>query len=626
MNLLHLVQERFHAALAGLVPDPGPCAAMVKPAQDPKFGDYQFNGAMSLAKALSKKPRDIAQELLDRLPKDDLFEKTEIAGPGFINLRFRTEWLALQMQQIARGDRLGVQPVATPRTFVIDFSSPNVAKPMHVGHLRSTIIGDSLARLLRFLGHKVITDNHLGDWGLQIGKLLVGYKEHRNEAALQTDPVAELVRLYQLVQGQAEPAEKAEDKPAEAKKFNEEQLAQSRAVLQAARAETAKLQAGDAENVRLWKLFMDWSLAEADRVYRQLDVHFDHTLGESFYNPWLTGVVQDLLGRGVAHESKGAVAIFFNDKSEVADGPPQETEDSGGEQKGKAKIPPAVIRSSHGASTYTTTDLATIQHRMKEWSPNAVLYVVDLRQALHFKNLFAIARRWGFGDVEFTHISFGSVLGADGKPIKTRAGIAITLQQLLEEAVEHADQSYLLTREERQQRGEDVPELSKDERQKVAEAVGLGAVKYADLSQNRESDYVFDWDKMLAMDGNTATYMQYAYARCRSIFRKGEEDPDLYRKHPPAVYLQQPQERALALQLLRFDEALEAAAADYRPNAITSYLWDLAKTYSGFFQNCPVLKAETPALRTSRLLLCDLTARTIQQGLDLLGIRTIERM
>jgi arginyl-tRNA synthetase len=624
MNLLHLVQERFHTALTGLVPDPASYAAMVKPAQDPKFGDYQFNGAMSLAKALSKKPRDIAQELLDRLPKDDLFEKVEIAGPGFINLRLDTEWLARQMQQIAKGDRLGVQPVAKPRTFVIDFSSPNVAKPMHVGHLRSTIIGDSLARLLRFLGHKVISDNHLGDWGLQIGKLLVGYKQHRNDAALKADPVAELVRLYQLVQSQAEAAEKAEDKPSEAK-FTEEQLAASRKVLQAARAETAKLQAGDAENVHLWKLFMDWSLAEANRVYRWLDVHFDHTLGESFYNPWLTGVIQDLLTKAIAHESKGAVAIFFNDKGEVAEQPPIETED-GGEQKGKAKIPPAVIRSSHGASTYTTTDLATIQYRMKEWSPDAVLYVVDLRQALHFKNLFAIARRWGYSNVEFTHISFGSVLGPDGKPIKTRAGVAITLQQLLEEAVEHADQSYLLTREERQKRGEEVPELSKEERQKVAEAVGLGAVKYADLSQNRESDYVFDWDKMLAMDGNTATYMQYAYARCRSIFRKGEEDADLYRKHPPAVYLQQAQERALALQLVRFDEALDAAAADYRPNAITSYLWDLAKTYSGFFQNCPVLKADTPALRQSRLLLCDLTARTIQRGLELLGIRTIERM
>jgi arginyl-tRNA synthetase len=625
MNLLHLVQERFHVALTGLVADSASYAAMVKPAQDPKFGDYQFNGAMSLAKALGKKPRDIAQELLDRLPKDDLFEKVEIAGPGFINLRVSTDWLAQQMQHLAKGDRLGVQSVAKPRTFVIDFSSPNVAKPMHVGHLRSTIIGDSLARLLRFLGHKVVTDNHLGDWGLQIGKLLVGYKEHRNDAAVKADPVAELVRLYQLVQSQAEPAEKAEDKPSETKKFTEEQLAKSRKVLQAARAETAKLQGGDAENVRLWRLFMDWSLAEANRIYRWLDVHFDHTLGESFYNPWLTGVIQDLLAKGIAHESKGAVAIFFNDKGDVAGQPPAETE-GGGEQKGKAKVPPAVIRSSHGASTYTTTDLATIQHRMKEWCPDAVLYVVDLRQALHFKNLFAIARRWEYGNVEFTHISFGSVLGPDGKPIKTRAGVAITLQQLLDEAVEHADQSYLLTREERQKRGEDVPELSKEERQSVAEAVGLGAVKYADLSQNRESDYVFDWDKMLAMDGNTATYMQYAYARCRSIFRKGEEDADLYRKHPPAVYLQQPQERALALQLLRFDEALEAAAADYRPNAITSYLWDLAKTYSGFFQNCPVLKADTPALRCSRLLLCDLTARTIQKGLELLGIRTIERM
>jgi arginyl-tRNA synthetase len=604
MNLLQLLQQRFHGALAGLVPDPTPYSQMVKPAQEARFGDYQANCAMSLAKVLGRKPRDVAQEIVLRLPQDDLLEAPEIAGPGFINLRFKSEWLAEQVKQLGRDERLGVAPAGKPRTVIIDFSSPNVAKPMHVGHLRSTIIGDSLARLLRFLGHHVVSDNHLGDWGTQFGMLLHGYKHFRDEAALKADPVREMVRLYLHVRLAIDPAEKVEDEPTEAQKYNDADLAQSRGALAAVRQETAKLHAGDAENLALWKTFIPWGLAEIEPIYQRLDVHFDHTHGESFYNPMLPSVVQSLMEMGIAEETRGAIGIFSFPKE-----------------------PPALIRKSDGAFTYTTSDLATIRYRVEHWNPDTILYVVDSRQAPHFKHLFAAAKRWCYDQVQLLHVSFGSVLDrCTNRPIKTREGGGVELSELLDEGVREAARVYEQTRQEAMERGDDVPELSAEERGRIAEAVGLGAVKYADLSQNRESDYVFDWDKMLAMNGNTATYMQYAYARNRSIFRRGDEDPQLFRQQPPPVYLQQPQERALALELLRFSEALEAAAADYRPNIITAYLWDLAKSYSGFFQNCPVLKADTPALRQSRLLLCDLTARIIQKGLELLGIRTIERM
>jgi arginyl-tRNA synthetase len=604
MNLLTLLQDRIRLALTGLVDDPTPYAAMVKAANDAKFGDYQANCAMSLSKVLGKKPPEVAKEIVARLPQDDLFEKVEIAGPGFINLRFRTEWLAAQMQAIAKGGRLGIAPAATPKTFVIDFSGPNVAKPLHVGHLRSTVIGDSLCRLLRFLGHQVIGDNHLGDWGLQFGMLLHGYKHHRDEAALQADAVRELARVYVMLRKKVKPAEDVEDEPANAKNYPPEELAESQAVLAACRQETSKLHAGDPENLQLWKQFMPWAMAEIEAIYRRLDIHFDQTLGESFYHSMLAEVVRDLKAKGIAEDSRGAVAILFGENE-----------------------PAAIIQSSHGAYTYTTTDLATIRYRVETWNPDVLLYVVDFRQALHFKNLFIVARRWGYDRPEFHHVSFGSVLDPKtGKPFKTSGGGVAELEQLISEAVQHAAKMYEQICRERRERGDEVPEFSPEELKQVHEAVGIGAVKYADLSQNRESDYGFSVEKMTSLEGNTATYMQYAYVRNRGIFRKGDENSDLYRTHPPQVYLEQPQERALALQLLRFEEALQAAAADYRPNVITAYLWDLAKTYSGFFQNCPVLKAETPALRQSRLLLCDLTARTIQKGLELLGIRTIERM
>jgi arginyl-tRNA synthetase len=588
MNVHKKLQAAFHEALSGLVDDPSPYVAMVKPAGDARFGDYQANCAMSLAKVLKRKPPEVAREIVERLPLGDWLQPPEIAGPGFINIRLRDDWLARQLRAVASDERLGVEPVSPARTYVVDFSSPNVAKPMHVGHLRSTIIGDALARLLRFLGHRVITDNHLGDWGTQFGILLYGYKHFLNREAFQADPVRELARLYVHVRGlmKGEDEDNAVDPIAEA-----------------CRQETAKLHAGDPENVRLWQMFMPYCLDEIDRTYRRLDVHFDHTLGESFYNPMLPDVVRDLEAKGVALPSEGAVVIFF------AEGEP-----------------PALIRKRDGAFTYTTTDLATIRYRMEEWHAEAILYVVDARQALHFRNLFEAARRWGYDRAELRHISFGSVLGRDRRPIKTREGGAVELGELLDEAVRRAEEVYGLNRRDALARGEDAPELAPDALRQVVEAVGLGAVKYADLSQNRTSDYVFDWDKMLAMDGNTATYMQYAYARVHGIFRKGNVSPDSLRARPPALCLNTPHERALAVQLLRLNEALDAAAAEYIPNGITAYLWDLAKTYSGFFQNCPVLKAESDELRASRLLLCDLTGRTIGRCLSLLGIQAMERI
>jgi arginyl-tRNA synthetase len=590
MNVLHLLQDTFRTALSGLVEDAAPYLAMIKPAQDARFGDYQANCAMSLAKVLGRKPRDIAEEIVRRLPLGDVLEKPEIAGPGFINLRLRNDWIASQLQEMARDERLGVPSAQPARTFVIDYSSPNVAKPLHVGHLRSTILGDALTRLLRFQGHQVITDNHLGDWGLQFGMLLYSYKHFRDDEAFARDPVRELARLYVHVRSLFKSAEESDDT--------------HDPVQEACRQETVKLHRGDPENLALWQKFLPACFEEIAAIYRRLGVQFDHQLGESLYQPMLADVVGDLRAKGIAVESRGATVVFPFGEGQ----------------------PPAIVQKSDGAFTYTTTDLATIRYRMAQWHPDAILYLVGAPQALHFKNLFTIARCWGYDKVELEHVAFGSVLGGRGKMLRAREGGNPELHELLDEAIEQAARVYEENRQERLARNEEVPELTPEELGAVHQAVGIGAVKYADLSQNRTSDYVFDPVKMTATDGNTATYMQYAYVRNRGIFRKGKVDEQPLRTNPPLPELETPYERNLAIQLLRFSEALDAAALEYRPNQITSYLWDLAKTYSGFFQNCPVLKAETPALRQSRLLLCDLTARVIQRSLDLLGIRTVERM
>jgi arginyl-tRNA synthetase len=576
----------------------------VKPSGDAKNGDYQANFAMSLAKVLGKKPQEVAADIVAKLPQSEMIESATVAGPGFINLKLSDGWIAKQVQTIASDERLGVAKATQPKTYIVEYSSPNVAKPLHVGHLRSTIIGDALARLLKFVGHTVITDNHLGDWGAQFGMLIYGYRNFLDPLAYAADPVRELARLYVHVRGLFK---KASD--------DEDEGPTDDPVKLACQQETAKLHAGDAANVALWHQFMPHCLEAIHRIYRRLGVlPFDHEHGESFYNPMMPGVVADLLAKGLATESQGAVVIP-NAKGNIPTAEEQKTED-----------PPGLIRKRDGAFTYTTSDLATVKYRMDKFRPDAMLYAVDFRQALHFKTFFALARRWGYDGVEMQHVSFGSVLGEDRKPKSTRGGNAEELGPLIDDAIKLGLAKYEESYADRKAQGHDVPELTDEFKREIAEAVGVGAVKYADLSGNRTSDYVFSYSKMLATEGNTATYMQYAYARCRAIFRKGEGDEAVFRTAPPTVLPTHPAERALALQLLKFEEVLANAAAEYLPHYITQYLWDVAKAFSGFYEGCPVLTAPNEELKQSRLLLVDLTGRIIQQALHLLGIRTVERM
>jgi arginyl-tRNA synthetase len=568
------LKSRFREALSGLTEETEEALELIQPATDPRFGDYQANFAMPLGKRLRRPPREVAAEIISSANLADIAESVTVAGPGFINLRIRNEWLAGQLRAAALDPRLGIPVPAKVKTYVVDFSSPNVAKPMHVGHIRSTVIGDSLCRALRFLGHRVVSDNHLGDWGTQFGMILYGYKHFLDAEAYRRDPVHELSRLYRLVADRED-------------------------LVPAVLAETARLHAGDEENLRLWREFMPCCLDEIERMYKRLGVRFDYAHGESFYHDRCGPLVEEFLRGGIAQESEGAVCIF------------SESHDV-----------PMIVRKQDGAFLYATTDLATVRYRMETWRPNAILYVVDHRQSLHFEQLFAAARRMGYTDVELQHVSFGTVLGEDGRPFKTRSGETVGLEELLDEAVRRARQIV----ETGDDAKPDGPELSADQRVRIAETVGIGALKYADLSQNRTSDYVFSYDKMLAMNGNTATYMQYAYARVRSIFAKGNVDVEALRGSGAPILLGTPAERALGLELLRFGEALDLVVEDYRPNQLTGYLFDLANCYSTFFENCPVLRAETAELRQSRLVLCDLTARTIRQGLELLGIDVVDKM
>ena len=605
VNFRSALRKMFAAALHRLVADgmvtiaadelPG-FVEQVRETADVTFGDYSGTMAMALAKRAGRQPRDVAAAIIERLDVGDLFEKpTEPVGPGFINLRIRDEALARAVVVACGDPRLGVPPVDAPATIVIDFSSPNVAKPMHVGHIRSTVIGAALARILRFRGHHVITDNHLGDWGTQFGMILWGWKHLRDECAFAADPTAELGRLYRLVRKlvDAKPEELAAD--TEAAALLEQYPDISRKVL----LETVKLHAGDPENRALWEQFMPVCRAEIDRLYARLHVTFDHWLGESFFQPQLAGVVDDLLAKGLAQESRGAIGVFLR-----------------GEDK-----PPFLIRKADGAFLYATTDLATIQWRVEHWQPDRILYVVDHRQGQHFEQLFETARRWGLPGldrVDFVHVAFGTVLGEDNRPFKTRAGDTVGLEALLDEGVERA--LSVVTAAD-QERGTGMPA---EERQRIAEAVGIGAIKYADLSQNRTTDYVFSFDKMLELKGNTAAYMQYAVARVEGIFAKGGIDREAVRSEA-AVTFTDPRERALALELVRFGETLEDVEADDRPNLLTNWLFDVAGAYSTFYDALPVLKAEGGE-RATRLALCDLTGRSLRTGLELLGIQVPERM
>ena len=603
MSLRGRFQERFDRAVRSLAAEgridlpeesiPG-LVSLVRETAEAKFGDYSATMAMPLAKQARKPPREVAAGIIRHLDVADLCEPVgEPVGPGFINLRLRDDSLAALVARAAADERLGVAAVTKPDTIVLDYSSPNVAKPMHVGHIRSTVIGDALARILKFRGHATATDNHLGDWGTQFGMILWGWKRCRDDAAFAADPTAELGRLYRLVRkvADAKPDELAGDPVAAALAAAHPDC--GREVL----AETAKLHEGDPENLALWKRFMPVCLAEIDRVYRRLDVRFDHVLGESFYQPMLAGVVEDLLARGIAVESRGATGVFL-------DGPDK---------------PPLLVRKADGAFLYATTDLATIRWRLEHWKPDRILYVVDHRQSQHFEQVFATARKAGCGDVDLVHVAFGTVLGEDGRPFKTRSGDTVGLDALLDEGVARA---YEVVTAADAERGTGMPEA---ERRRIAEAVGIGAIKYADLSQNRTTDYVFSFDKMLELKGNTAAYMQYAVARVEGIFAKGGIDREQVRREAGGIALRDPRERALAMKLVRFGEVLEDVESDYRPNVLTSWLFDVAGAYSTFYDALPVLKAEGTE-RATRLSLCDLTGRMLRKGLELLGIQVPERM
>lgn len=591
MNVLEELRHRFALTVLPEI-EPSEFASSVRAATDPKFGDYQANGCMALGKKLKRPPREIASEIAKVVDLEPIAGPLEIAGPGFLNIQLRDEWISSTLREtLTRGDQ-GIEPPERRLTIVIDYSSPNVAKPMHVGHIRSSVIGDSLARIYRALGHHVIRDNHLGDWGTQFGLILWAWKHHRDELAYECDSVQELARLYRLANDLAKGKESGNE------------------VADAARLETAKLHAGDRENRSLWEQFMPHCLKALQSIYDRLGITFDFQLGESYYDFMLPEVVQELEAKGLATQSEGATVVFPDDH------PSQTLVDAASNQSFGEGKPPFMVRKRDGAYTYATTDLATIKHRVNNWNPDEILYVVDHRQSEHFRMLFEVAQRWGYQAVHLEHVAFGTILGPDRRPFKTREGDVVGLESLLEESVAEA----------RRVVDEQSRDLSEQERIEVAKIVGLGAIKYADLCQNRSSDYVFDWKKMMAMNGNTATYLQYAYARCANIFRKGGVAFDAFDSAPPEVLLSQPSERALAVQVLRFSEALASAAADRKPNILTDYLFELANRLSVFYDECPVLKAESLERKNSRLVLVRSIATTLARGLDLLGIQVVERM
>jgi arginyl-tRNA synthetase len=547
-----------------------PNAGELTQATDPRFGDYQTNAALVLAKQRGEKPREIAEKILKALDVADLSETPTIAGAGFINFKLRGDAVAKKAGEIFGDEWLGVSRSTSPKKIVVDFGSPNVAKPMHVGHIRSTALGDALARIASFLGHDVIRDNHIGDWGTQFGMVIWGWKNLLDRDALHRDPLAEIVRIY--------------------KETNARSTSDA-AVREACRQELVKLQAGDKENTDIWKECVALSMQDFEHVYDLLDVHYDIQCGESFYNDKLPGVVERLLKSKIAEVSEGAVVVFFPDNPELAD-------------------KPSIIRKSDGGFNYTTSDIATVEYRINDLKRDTLWYVVGAPQTLHFKQIFAIARREGF-NADFRHIPFGNVLGEDRKLMKTRSGENVPLRQLLEEAVSRA----------RKIIEEKNPELSDAEKIDIARIIGIGAVKYADLVQYRMTDYIFSWDKMLALQGNTAPYLQNAYVRIRSIFRKANESPPKSAK----FVLKEAAEITLAKKLVQFAEVVPQVLNDFRPNVLANYLFELANSFHAFYEACPVLKSDEP-VRSSRLALCELTGRVLQRGLDLLGIKVPEKM
>ena len=573
MNIRQHLETVISQALSRTTGEAG-CQALVAPAKSAQFGDYQANGVMALAKRLGRNPRELGAEVIANLDLDGIASKVELAGPGFINIFLARGFLAQQLGLLAQG-RL-VAESAAPQTVLIDYSSPNLAKEMHVGHLRGTIIGDAIARTFEYLGHRLIRQNHFGDWGTQFGMLITYMQELPADNALVAQ-LSDLESFYRAAKQRfdAEPAFAA-----------------------TARDNVVKLQSGDPACLALWRKFIDVSIAHCQQLYERMDITLQPSdiVPESFYNARLDGIVAELERQGLLTESDGARCVFL-DEFRTKEGEPL----------------PVIVQKTGGGFLYATTDLAAIRYRAQELKAQRILYVVDFRQSLHFQQVFAVARKAGFAgaDCSLEHLSYGTMMGKDGKPFKTRSGDTIKLIDLCDESVERA---FALVSAKN-------PELGESERRHIADVIGIAAVKYADLSKNRNSDYIFDWDSMLSFDGNTAPYLLYAYARIRSIFRRAELDPDAV--YPVAINALE--EQALALKLLQFSETVELLAIDCLPNQLCLYLYDLAGVFMKFYEACPVLKAEGNE-RATRLGLCQLTARTLKQGLNLLGITTLEQM
>lgn len=577
MNIQALLSEKVSQAMiaAGA---PADCEPQVRQSAKVQFGDYQANGMMAVAKKLGMAPRQLAEQVLTHLDLNGIASKVEIAGPGFINIFLDPAFLAQHVQQALASDRLGVtQP--TKQTVVVDYSAPNVAKEMHVGHLRSTIIGDAAVRTLEFLGHKVIRANHVGDWGTQFGMLIAWLEKQQQENAGEM-ALADLEGFYR-----------------DAKKHYDE----DEAFAERARSYVVKLQGGDEYFREMWRKLVDITMSQNQLTYDRLNVTLtrDDVMGESLYNPMLPGIVADLKAKGLAVESEGAIVVFLD-----------EYKNKEGEPMG------VIIQKKDGGYLYTTTDIACAKYRYETLHADRVLYYIDSRQHQHLMQAWTIVRKAGYvpDSVPLEHHMFGMMLGKDGKPFKTRAGGTVKLADLLDEALERA----------RRLVAEKNPDMPADELEKLANAVGIGAVKYADLSKNRTTDYIFDWDNMLAFEGNTAPYMQYAYTRVLSVFRKADIDESALAN--AQVIINEDREAQLAARLLQFEETLTVVAREGTPHVMCAYLYDVAGLFSGFYEHCPILSAENEEIRNSRLKLAQLTAKTLKLGLDTLGIETVERM
>ncbi|MHC2595550.1 arginyl-tRNA synthetase [Kluyvera sp. 1366] len=576
MNIQALLSDKVSQAMiaAGA---PADCEPQVRQSAKVQFGDYQANGMMAVAKKLGQAPRQLAEQVIQHLDLNGIASKVEIAGPGFINIFLDRAWLAAQTAQALQLPRLGVSAVA-PQTVVVDYSAPNVAKQMHVGHVRSTIIGDAAVRTLEFLGHNVIRANHVGDWGTQFG-MLIAYLEKQQNEHHEEIALADLEAFYR----EAKVTYDADE-----------------AFAERARNYVVKLQGGDEYCRSMWKKLVDITMSQNQQVYDRLNVTLTRkdVMGESLYNDMLPGIVADLREKGLAVTSEGATVVFLD-----------EFKNKEGEPMG------VIIQKKDGGYLYTTTDIACAKYRFETLHADRVLYYIDSRQHQHLQQAWTIVRKAGYvpESVPLEHHAFGMMLGKDGRPFKTRSGGTIRLADLLDEAVERA---HALVSEKN-------PEMSAQELKDLSEVVGIGAVKYADLSKSRTTDYIFDWDNMLAFEGNTAPYMQYAYTRVLSVFRKAGIDADSLSGD---IVLTEEREAQLATRLLQFEEVITQVARDGTPHVMCAYLYDLAGQFSGFYENCPILSAEDENIRQSRLQLAALTAKTLKQGLDTLGIKTVERM